>query len=188
LLDAVSRGADRINRIMCELLDAQQIDLGRFEMVEEQVELNELLQDMTDRAAAMSPKHRIRFAEGRPVAIVADAERLREVMRILLDNAVRYSPGGGDVDVKLRASDGEVVIAVRDQGVGIPVDRRARLFQRFYRAHAGTQHDYGGTGLGLYVARTIVERHGGSIRFESEEGRGTTFTIRLPRRTPDGQA
>jgi signal transduction histidine kinase len=180
MLAAVDRGAERINRIMCELLDAQQIDLGLLELVLERVDLLELINDVVDRVAARSPGHALHVRDARPMVLRADGERLREVMRILLDNAVRYSPGGGDVEVSLQRGDGNAILSVRDHGVGIPTDRREHLFERFYRAHTGTPHDYGGTGLGLYVARAIVERHGGTLRCDSVEGRGTTFTLRLP--------
>lgn len=188
MLQAIGRGADRINRIMCELLDAQQIDLGRFDVTTERVDLVELLQDIVDRAAAASPRHELKLSAARPVTLFADPERLRELMRILLDNAIRYSPDGGEVEVTLREAPDGVQIAVRDHGVGIPLDRQRRVFQRFYRAHVGTAHDYGGTGLGLYVARTIAELHGGAIWFESQEGRGTTFTFQLPWRPARARA
>jgi signal transduction histidine kinase len=181
MLDAIDRNADRLNRLLCELLDAQQIELGSLELVEAPMDLAPLLRDVVDRMdTKVSPKHRVRLTAAPSLSLVADAERLREVMRILLDNAVRYSPAGGDIEVSLAQVDGSAQVSVRDHGVGIPPERCGRIFQRFYRAHTGTPHDYGGTGLGLYVARSIVECHGGSISFESDESSGTTFTFRVP--------
>jgi signal transduction histidine kinase len=116
------------------------------------------------------------------VALTGDRERLREVMHILLDNAVRYSPAGGDVDIELTVSDGGAVVSVQDQGVGIASTRQPRIFERFYRAHTDTPYDFGGTGLGLYVAKRIVELHQGSMWFESTEGRGSRFSFRLPQK------
>ena len=99
----------------------------------------------------------------------------------LLDNALRFSPGGGDVEVRLlRAEDLEVRVSIRDRGIGIPVDRQGRVFERYFRAHAGTPDDHGGLGLGLGVSREIVLRHGGRIWFESEPGVGSTFHFALP--------
>ena len=181
MLQAIGRGADRINRIMCELLDAQQIDLGSFRLVMDTVDVRALVDELVTRVAAASPQHNVRVVASEAVTVEGDGERLREVMRILLDNAVRYSPDGGDVDVTVAREDGHARISVRDHGVGVPPDRRDRLFQRFYRAHTGTPHDYGGTGLGLYVARHIVERHGGTIAYEPAEQAGSRFTVRLPR-------
>jgi len=185
MLQAIDRGADRINRIMCELLDAQQIDLGLFELTIERVDLLELVHEVVDRLAARFPQRTLRLREAQPMVLRADGERLREVLRILLDNAIRYSPGGGDVEVSLQRLDGSATLSVRDHGVGIPADRREHMFDRFYRAHTGTPHDYGGTGLGLYVAQAIVARHGGTMGCDSVEGQGTTFTVRLP--LTDGQ-
>ena len=80
----------------------------------------------------------------------------------------------------------EAVVSVRDQGIGIPISKQGRIFQRFYRAHTGTPYDYGGTGVGLYISKEIVSRHGGRTWFESEEGRGSTFYFSLPARSEDG--
>ena len=110
----------------------------------------------------------------------ADALRLGEVVRTLLDNAVRYSPEGGRILVSCASKDGRAVVSVQDEGVGIPREKQARLFQRFYRAHTDTPHDYGGLGVGLYIAREIVRRHGGQMWFTSEEGQGSTFSFSLP--------
>lgn len=180
MLQAIERGAERINRIMCELLEAQQIDLGTLTLVLQPVDLRELVEGVVHRVAAAAPHHRLRFTALHPIAMRADAERLREVTRILLDNAIRYSPSGGDIEVVVAVVGGEACLSIRDHGVGIPPDRRDRLFQRFYRAHTGTPNDYGGTGLGLYVARQIIERHGGTIVYEPAEGGGSIFTLRLP--------
>lgn len=187
MLEAIGRNADRLARLLSELLDAQQIELNRLEIVKERFDLAELIADAASRIAAHSPKHHIHFARSQPVALLADAERIREVMRILLDNAVRYSPAGGDVAVEIVETARGVQVSIRDQGVGIPRDRREHIFERFYRAHSGTAHDYGGTGLGLYVARTIIERHGGSIWFTSEEERGSTFSFQLPLDAPNAK-
>ena len=124
MLQAIDRGAERINRIMCELLDAQQIDLGLLELVVDRVDLLELVNDVVDRVAAACPSATSAYVEAQPTVLRADGERLREVLRILLDNAIRYSPGGGDVDVSLQRTEDRATLSVRDHGVGIPADRR----------------------------------------------------------------
>ena len=95
-------------------------------------------------------------------------------------NAIRYSPPG-DVEINVAPSDKWVVISVRDRGIGIPANQQSRIFELFFRAHAGTPHDVGGLGIGLFMAREITIRHEGSMWFESEEGKGSTFYMRLPR-------
>lgn len=182
MVDALNRGADRIDRMVCELLDAQQLAVGRLHIVEERIDLHDLVQEAVDTAARKTSRHRVRLLRAEPVTLSGDRERLREVMRILLDNAVRYSPAGGDVEVDLTVSDGGAVVAVHDQGVGIARARQPRIFERFYRAHTDTPYDFGGTGLGLYVAKTLVELHQGTMWFESTEGQGSTFSFRLPQK------
>ncbi len=180
MLQAIDRNTERLARLFSELIDAQQISLGCFEIIAQTFDLASLVEEAVGEAAAKAPRHRVRIVWSEPIAVFADPERMRELMQILLGNAVRYSPNGGDIDVSLAQFDSVARVSVLDHGIGIPRDRQDRIFQRFYRAHTGTAHDYGGTGLGLYVARTIVERHGGTIALESDEGRGSVFTFGLP--------
>jgi signal transduction histidine kinase len=109
-----------------------------------------------------------------------DLMRLTRVVDQLLNNAIKYSPAGGDIEVAITIEGREATISVKDQGVGIPKAKHARIFERFYRAHTDTAHDYGGMGVGLYLAREIIAQHGGRVWFESEEARGSTFHIVLP--------
>jgi signal transduction histidine kinase len=111
---------------------------------------------------------------------VADRERIARVLANLLENAVRFSPEGGEVQVRVETQGGEARVSVVDHGIGIPAERQDQVFRRFYRAHAGTEHDYGGLGLGLEVSRAVVERHGGRMWFESVPGAGSTFHFGLP--------
>ena len=124
-----------------------------------------------------------RLVVNAPATVVVSADRLRleQAARRLVDNAIRYSPLGGDVDIDVAPSDNDVMISVRDRGIGIPADQQNRIFELCFRAHAGTTHDVGGLGIGLFMAREITVRHGGAMWFESEEGRGSTFYMRLPR-------
>jgi signal transduction histidine kinase/DNA-binding response OmpR family regulator len=113
--------------------------------------------------------------------IVADPDRLRRVMTNLLSNAVKYSPEGGAIVIRCRRRNGDVVVEVRDHGLGIPKDQIASLFQKFQRVRGEAHMSIGGTGLGLYICRLIVEGHGGRIWVESEPGQGSTFAFSLPR-------
>jgi signal transduction histidine kinase len=97
-----------------------------------------------------------------------------------VDNAIRYSPPG-DIEINVAPSDNYVVISVRDRGIGIPANQKSHIFELFFRAHAGTPHDIGGLGIGLFMAREITIGHGGTMWFESEEGTGSKFYMRLPR-------
>jgi signal transduction histidine kinase len=107
-----------------------------------------------------------------------DRERLRQVVTNLIDNAVKYSPAGAEVDVEAFANNGLITIAVHDRGPGISSEHRALIFEKFGRVTG--EHAKPGTGLGLFIARSIAEAHGGTIEVASGEGRGSTFTFALP--------
>jgi signal transduction histidine kinase len=98
----------------------------------------------------------------------------------LVDNAIKYSPEGGDVEIKLGAANGECLIEVVDEGLGIPSSERERIFEKFYRLDPQQTRGVGGSGLGLYICRELVERMNGRLDVESEPGRGSRFTVRLP--------
>jgi signal transduction histidine kinase len=124
-----------------------------------------------------------------PLEAEADAEKLREVLAQLIDNAVRYSPDGGTVTVAARRRSDAVEVCVADEGVGIPQTEQQRIFRKFYRAAAGggRSGSAGGTGLGLFIVEGLVTAMGGRIWVESSEGRGASFRFELPlTETPDG--
>jgi signal transduction histidine kinase len=112
--------------------------------------------------------------------VAADKDRARQVLVNLVENAVKYSPGGGRIEVGLDATDGEVLFRVVDEGMGIPTDEQRRIFEKFYRLDPNMISGIGGTGLGLYICRELVERMGGRIWLESEEGKGSKFFFQLP--------
>ena len=180
MLDAINRGADRIDRIVRELLDVSQLHLGQLKLTEEPLDLRELAEETVANMATQSTQHRFSVEPGEAVIVRGDRGRLRQVLVVLLDNAVRYSPSGGCVEVRLKLHEREVEVCVSDEGIGIPAERQARLFERFYRAHSGTPHDRGGMGVGLYISREIIFHHGGTMHVSSEEGRGSTFCFSVP--------
>lgn len=210
MLEAIDRGADRINRIVDDLLAISQVSLDAIEVADEEIDLQQLIEETVERAAKAATRHRVRLAleVDHPPIVRADPERLRQVLASLLDNAVKYSPEGGDIDVTVaeRERDSsppssrcehadhvaalfsrgrgaplrEVVVSVRDRGVGIPAHKQGHIFERFFRAHTDTQYDYGGMGLGLFLAKDMIARHGGRVWFESEEAHGSTFHFTVP--------
>jgi PAS domain S-box-containing protein len=182
-LEAIERGAGRIDRLVGDLLDVSQLQLGRMEIRREKVDVAELVDVVTRRVALTTKKHEIRVTESEPVVVQADRARLERVLDKLLDNAVRYSPRGGGVEVSVCVRDDHAQVCVCDHGVGIARSKQGRIFERFYRAHTDTPHDYGGMGVGLYISREIIAQHGGTMWFSSEEGRGSEFCFRLPVKT-----
>jgi signal transduction histidine kinase len=112
--------------------------------------------------------------------VVGDRDALRRLFLILLDNAVKYTPAGGEIAVSIDDASGAVRVAVRDTGIGIAPEHLPHVFERFYRADRARSRAEGGAGLGLAIGRWIAEAHGGGVRAESEPQRGSTFTVELP--------
>ena len=180
MLDAIDRGSDRIDRIVQDLLDISRFHEGKLDLVMEKVNLLDLAEQVVDHMSLSATKHRIAVTRSLPVVVLGDRERLEQLLANLISNAVKYSPGGGEIDVSVRAEGTDAVVKVLDRGVGIAAEKQRHIFERFYRAHTGTPFDYGGMGVGLYISKEIVGRHGGRIWFESQEGEGSTFSFSLP--------
>src|SRR5690606_39492363 len=127
----------------------------------------------------LSPLHALRWRPpARPLWARADPGRLEHVVSNLIDNAIKYSPDGGDVEIRLQPhGEDAVMLQVRDWGMGMPADRQAGVFELYHRVHAGRDEDRGGLGVGLYVSRALIEKMEGTIGFESEEGEGSTFWL-----------
>jgi signal transduction histidine kinase len=182
MLDAIDRGADRINRVVNELLDVSRLYEGHLDLTLERIDLLELVEETVGHFAVNATRHSFRVNEAVPIVLQGDRDRISQVLTNLVDNAIRYSPQGGLVEVNVSSNGQEAFVSVKDQGVGIPRDKQKRIFERFYRAHTGTPYDYGGMGVGLYISREIVQRHGGRMWFESAEGEGSTLHFALPLR------
>jgi signal transduction histidine kinase len=114
------------------------------------------------------------------VTVDADADRLRQVIANLLDNAIKYSPGGGRVELRISQENGTGVIEVADHGLGIPAHEQQRIFEKFYRLDPSMTRGIGGSGLGLYISRELIEQMGGHLSVSSRVGQGSTFTVTLP--------
>jgi signal transduction histidine kinase len=112
--------------------------------------------------------------------VAADEAQLRQVLDNLRDNAIKYSPAGGDVRLEVEAHDRSVLFKVADSGLGIPASEQGRIFEKFYRLDPQQSRGVGGSGLGLYICRELVERMNGRLEVDSEPGRGSRFTVRLP--------
>lgn len=176
----------RLETLTSDLLDAARIQRGRFELQTEPCELVDLIQEVVatlDRAGYRQPSHRIILDAAESVSGVWDPQRLRQVVSNLVSNALKFSPNGGDVCIRIRRDEDSVLLEVEDEGIGIDSIEAAGLFQPFERG-ATVRHSIGGVGLGLYITRQIVDAHGGTIALDSEPGVGSRFTIRLPNTVP----
>jgi len=165
-----------------QLLDISRIEAGKLRLECREVDLVPFVRGVVDAAQAMAQAHTLTFDSPQQCPAFVDPLRLEQVVRNLIDNAIKYSPAGGSVEIVLRPADhGRLVLTVRDHGLGIPLERRENLFDRFYQAH-GEGH-FGGLGLGLYISRQIVELHGGHISAEFPADGGSCFQVTLP--TPE---
>ncbi|HWV39810.1 MAG TPA: PAS domain-containing sensor histidine kinase, partial [Vulgatibacter sp.] len=197
-LRAIDRGSDRIDRIIQDLLSVSQVYAEGFSLQIRPADLRELTVAAIGSLSKETPDRDIRLEAPDPAPVQVDVDRIEYVLRSLLDNAIRYSPAGGPIEVTIEVEPkqeaaraggrGTVTVSVADQGIGIAPSKQAQVFEPFFRVHTDTPYDYGGMGVGLFTSREIVRQHGGSIWFESTEGEGSTFYFRLPLGDGDDRA
>jgi signal transduction histidine kinase len=166
-----------------EILLANQLDAGRLDLFTETFDPAELVERVAESARSRAPAGVpiVLDLAGALPPVAADRDKARQVLVNLVENAIKYSPDGGEVELGVRAGPGTVHFFVRDNGLGIPSDEQTRIFDKFYRLDPDMTRGVGGTGLGLYICRELVERMGGQISVRSEPGAGSTFTFDLPR-------
>jgi len=182
-LAEIDLATDRLDRLTKDLLDVVRLQAGQLVLHLEPTDLVALCRRVIAQVQQSTDRHRLTLSTSHsPLLAHLDGGRIEQVLANLLTNAIKYSPAGGPVEVTLRAEieRQEALISIRDQGIGIPQAEQAHLFGRFVRATNGQAYGISGTGLGLYLCRELVEQHGGHIWFESIEGAGSTFSIRLP--------
>ncbi|WP_415807545.1 sensor histidine kinase, partial [Mycobacterium avium] len=173
--------ARRAGRLVNDMLDLSRIDAG-LPLELHDVDVAAVLRDEADRAALLAPQIGVRRTGLTALNVRADATRLSQIVSNLLDNARRYTPPGGAIEIDLRAGDGAAEITVTDTGPGIPDDERERIFDRLVRLDAGRARDHGGAGLGLAIARALARAHGGDLVCLPHRG-GARFRLTLPRAT-----
>ncbi len=186
LVEIAHKNSERLVRLLNDILDVEKIEAGKMDFRFQPIPVRALLDEAVaaNRSYGESYGVDMAIAGETPDAVVrGDEDRLMQVMANLLSNAVKFSPKGGMVEVRATLMETEpkrVRISVADQGPGIPVEFRARMFGKFAQADATDARRLGGTGLGLSIVKLIVERHGGAVGFETELGQGTTFNVDLP--------
>lgn len=180
-LDIALDQIDRMSRLILELLDVSRIETGRLEIRREAITWTDFVRDVVHRhhTAVSDRRFQLNVPNG-PKNVLGDRDRLEQVLGNLLDNAVKYSPDGSEILVSVEDRGEQLVTAIADRGIGIPADELGQVFERFHRGRQVSSANYGGLGLGLYITKQIVERHGGTIWVESLEGTGTTFSFSLP--------
>jgi heavy metal sensor kinase len=173
---------DRLNQLVESLLTLSRADAGDIKLARQPLDLAALVEATTTHLQVLAEEKGQQFVTdlGRPATLSADPVLLRRAVVTLLDNAIKYSPAGTPIDVTVSMRDGHAILSIRDQGPGISAGDQTRIFDRFYRVDRSRSREKDGVGLGLAIARWLVEAHGGQLTVESEEGRGSTFRISLP--------
>ena len=186
-LDDIEAELERMTRLVNDLLLLARADVGSLPVTTETVEMDTLLLDVYRQVKALRPKVEVTLEEVDQVQVTGDSDRLKQLILNLVDNAVKYTPAGGQVFLSLHKDAGYAELTVRDTGIGIPEEDLPFIFDRFYRVDKARARAHGGSGLGLSIARWIVDVHKGTLTVDSKVGEGTTFTVRLPLRSPSSE-
>jgi PAS domain S-box-containing protein len=178
----IAEESERLGRIVNEILLANQLDAGRLDLESEAFDAAELVERVVEATRAYAPPGISieLIAPERLAPVAADRDKVRQVLINLVENAIKYSPDGGRVQIGVEAHDEHALFQVRDEGLGIPPDERVRVFEKFYRVDPQMTRGVGGTGLGLYICNELVSRMGGRIWVEPNDERGSTFLFELP--------
>jgi PAS domain S-box-containing protein len=181
-LEIIVSETERLTAIVSQILLAGQLEEGRVDVTTAATDLKPLAESALDSARLRAPEQiELRLEQnGVPAVALADEDKLRQVLVNLLDNAIKYSPDGGEVVVELEGGNGRVRLAVRDRGLGIPPGEHERIFEKFYRLDPALTRGVGGSGLGLFISRELVGRMGGSLTVRSQPGTGAAFVVDLP--------
>jgi PAS domain S-box-containing protein len=178
----IAAEADRLSKMVENLLYASRIQAGGLKLNPEPVALALLAQHVVQRLDSLSPIHTVRALVPTDLpSVLADYDRLEEVLVNLVENAIKYSPKGGQVEISARTTSDEVIVSITDEGIGVAEEDRDRLFERFSRLDSRLVRQMKGTGLGLFICKSIVEAHGGRIWAEQASGGGSRFSFSLPR-------
>ena len=179
-LDDIQAELDRMTRLVNDLLLLARADAGSLPIEREPVELDTILLDVYRQLSLLKKPVNVVLAEVDQVLVSGDADRLKQLILNLSDNAVKYTPPGGTVRLSLSKTENEAHIEISDSGIGISEEDLPYIFERFYRVDKARTRAHGGSGLGLSIAKWIVDVHGGRIHVRSQSGKGTTFHVILP--------
>ncbi|MGN6639028.1 MAG: HAMP domain-containing sensor histidine kinase [Mucilaginibacter sp.] len=178
LIPKASRQVNRMERLIGDLLDVSRINAGQLKYNPEEFDFGVLLEETTANMRHVYPGRSLVLEKSAPVRITADRQRIGQVIINLVNNAVKYSPAGGQILIRSAIGDGRLLVTIEDFGIGIEENDMDKLFERFNRIE--TDHRFQGMGLGLFISAEIIKHHGGSIFAESNPGKGSAFTFELP--------
>ncbi len=181
-LSIVQSQAEHLERLVSDLLDLSRVQWGQLHLQHSSFYLADLLAECVRSVQVSAEQHTIYLdIQIQNTKIVADQMRIGQVIGSILNNAVKYSPHGGQIILKLQELEGDYLLSISDQGIGISPEYLDHIFERFYRVRNTASRQYSGIGLGLYVAKAIIEGHGGRIWVSNNQGIGSIFYFILPR-------
>lgn len=180
-IKGINDASDRLTRLIDNLLSVSRLESGRFKLNPQQVDVGEIVQRVAASFRSSSRHHLVVDLPAEGLRVRADRDQVEQVLTNLVSNAIKYSPEGSEIRIAGAGNPTEVEVEVRDQGIGIPPAQLLRVFEKFYRGDAAVTKRVSGTGLGLYICKSIVEAHGGRIWVESEPDHGSVFHFTLPR-------
>ncbi|WP_046174313.1 ATP-binding protein [Domibacillus indicus] len=179
-LETIYKEANRLTNLINDFLDLQRMESGSQVYQMEEFQMNELAVEAVTRFRSENSHSLVVVDEAADVRVKGDKERLAQVLTNILGNAIKFSPDGGHVTLTLSNKENQLLVSVKDEGIGIPAEAVPKLFSKFQRIDNSARRKIGGTGLGLAICREIIEKHNGTITIESEEGKGTTVCVSLP--------
>ncbi len=182
VLNSILEEMNRVSSITDHLLLLARADSGHIQVERQPIEINDILEDLHPQVLLLAERRGISLdlEEDACVSVLGDSSRLRQLFLNLIDNAIKYTPGGGSILVRVREEDGYAVVAVEDTGIGIAPADIPHVFDRFFRADRARSREMGGAGLGLAICRWVTDAHHGWVDVESVLGAGSTFTVRIP--------
>ncbi len=184
-LHTIEKQVNKLARLLSELLDISRMESGKMELNKTVFNLNELIAETIEEVQLTAPDYEIKFSNAPSQMVYGDRDRIAQVILNLLSNAVKYSPNKKNIEVDLHDnSNGEVIVSVKDEGIGIARQEHQKIFGRFYRVEGKSEQTYPGFGIGLYIAYEIIHRHNGTLSVVSEKGKGSVFSFSLPKEEP----
>ncbi len=179
-LSTIDKQVQKLTKLITDLLDVTRIETGALQLFPQSFDMNELAASMVQDLQHAVPTHRISLQTTGPAPVVADQDRISQVLVNYITNAIKYSPAADTVIVKVDRQGSEIVVSVQDFGIGIAPSEFQRIFERFYRAQGKEEQTYSGFGIGLFIVQEIISRHNGRTWVESEKDKGSTFYFSLP--------
>jgi two-component system, OmpR family, sensor histidine kinase MtrB len=180
MIGIINRQAKHLNRMVGDLLDMTRIQAGKLELKLNKIDIRDIIKDAVELYKSISPVHHLKLVvPSQAIYCMVDSVRIGQAINNFLSNAIKYSPSGGEVSVEIRQQGNEAVVAITDQGIGIKEDEHKQIFEPFMRTKE-TRDTIPGVGIGLSIAKHIIDAHKGRIEIRSKTGKGTTFIIYLP--------